>query len=88
MLDDRFGPGLISISPDNKSRRCLKLFINYLVNIKSGQVKIFFFILSDAPLTIKMNEKLRKITNKNKIISLENCILNDFLIGMVVKRLI
>ena len=28
MLDDRFGPGLISISPDNKSRRCL----NYLWN--------------------------------------------------------
>ena len=30
MLDDHFGPGLVSISPDNKSR-CLKLFIKYLI---------------------------------------------------------
>ena len=89
MLDDRFGPGLVSLSPDNKSRRCLKLFIKYLiVNIKSGQVKFISIILSDAPLKIKMNEELRKTTNKNKIISIKNGILNDFLSGMVVKRLI
>ena len=31
ITDDHFGPGLISISPDNKSRRCLKLFIKYLI---------------------------------------------------------
>ena len=31
ILDDRFGPGLLSISRDNKSRRCLKLFMKYLV---------------------------------------------------------
>ena len=24
MLDDRFGPGLVSISPDNKNRRCYR----------------------------------------------------------------
>ena len=43
-----------------------------------GQVKIVSFILSDAPLKIKMNEELRKTTNKNKIISIKNGILNDF----------
>ena len=33
MLDDRFGPGLTSVSPDNKSR-FLKLFIkNIIVNM-------------------------------------------------------
>ena len=38
MIDDRFGPRLISISHDNKSRRCLKLFIKYiLVNIQRGK---------------------------------------------------
>ena len=35
MLDDfgqnNFGPGLTSISPDNKSRRCLNLFIKYVI---------------------------------------------------------
>ena len=31
MLDDRFGHGLISISPNDKSRRCLKLFMKYLI---------------------------------------------------------
>ena len=31
ILDDRSGLGLISISPDNKSRRCLKLFMKYLI---------------------------------------------------------
>ena len=32
MLDDRFGPGLISISPDNKSRmRLWKLLMKYLI---------------------------------------------------------
>ena len=57
MLDDRFGPELVSIVPDNKSRRCLKLFIKYLiVNIYSNQVKFVSVILSDAPLKIKMNE--------------------------------
>ena len=89
MLDDRFGPGLVSLSPDNKSRRCLKLFIKYLiVNIKSGQVKFISIILSDAPLKIKMNEELRKTTNKNKTISIKNSILIDFLSDMVDKRLI
>ena len=34
MLDDHFGSGLSWISPDNKSRRCLKLFIEYIkINI-------------------------------------------------------
>ena len=57
MLDDRFGPGLVSISPNNKSRRCLKLFIKYLIaNEKSGQVKIVSVIISATPLKIKMNE--------------------------------
>ena len=89
MLDYCFGPGLVSLSPYNKSRRCLKLFIKYLiVNIKSGQVKFVSFILSDAPLKIKMNEELRKRTNKKKIISVKNGILNDFLSGMIVKVLI
>ena len=89
MLDDRFGPGLVSLSPDNKSRKCLNLFIKYLiVNIKSGQVKFVSVILSDAPLKIKMNEELRKTTNKNKIINIKNGILNDFLSGMIVKGLI
>ena len=45
-------------------------------------------ILSDAPLKIKMVKELRKTTNKNKIISIKNGILNDFLSGIVVKRLI
>ena len=31
MLDDRFGPGLISTSPYIKSRRYLKLFMKYLI---------------------------------------------------------
>ena len=31
ILDDRFVPGLVSISPEDKSRRCLKLFIKYLI---------------------------------------------------------
>ena len=31
MLDDRFGSGLISKSPDNKSRRYLKLFTKYII---------------------------------------------------------
>ena len=89
MLDDRFKPGLVSLSPDNKSRRCLNLFIKYLiVNITSSQVKFVSVILSDAPLKIKTNEELRKTTNKNKIISITNSILNDFLSGMIVKRLI
>ena len=35
-----------------------------------------------------MNEELRKATNKNKTISIKNGILNDFLSGMVDKRLI
>ena len=35
-----------------------------------------------------MNEELRKTTNKNKIINIKNGILNDFLSGMIVKRLI
>ena len=35
-----------------------------------------------------MNEELRKTTNKNKTISIKNGILNDFLSGMVEKRLI
>ena len=89
MLDDRFKPGLVSLSPDNKSRRCLNLFIKYLiVNITSSQVKFVSVILSDAPLKIKTNEELRKTTNKNKIISITNSILNDFLSGVIVKRLI
>ena len=89
MLDYRFGPGLVSLSLYNKSRRCLKSFIKYLiVNIKSGQVKFVSVILSDAPLKIKMNEEVRKTTNKNKIVSIKNGILNDFLSGMIVKRLI
>ena len=34
MLDDHFGSRLIWIFPDNKSRRCLKLFVEYLkINI-------------------------------------------------------
>ena len=37
MLDDRFGSGLISISPDNESRRRLKLFIKYLIVNIIGQ---------------------------------------------------
>ena len=41
-------------------------------------------MLSDVPLKIKMNEELRKTTNKNKIITIiKNGILNDFLSGMV-----
>ena len=89
MLDDRFKPGLVSLSPDNKSRRCLNLFIKYLiVNITSSQVKFVSVILSDAPLKIKTNEELRKTTNKNRIISITNSILNDFLSGVIVKRLI
>ena len=35
-----------------------------------------------------MNEELRKATNKNKSISIKNGVLNDFLSGMVDKRLI
>ena len=35
-----------------------------------------------------MNEELRKTNNKNKTISIKNDILNDFLSGMVDKRLI
>ena len=31
MLDDRFGPELILISLDSKSRKCLKLFIKYII---------------------------------------------------------
>ena len=89
MLDDRFKPGLVSLSPDNKSRRCLNLFIKYLiVNITSSQVKFVSVILSDAPLKIKTNEELRKTTNKNRIISITNSIVNDFLSGVIVKRLI
>ena len=53
-----------------------------------GQVKIVSVILSDASLKIKMNEELRKTTNKNQTISIKNGILNDFLSGMVDKRLI
>ena len=34
-----------------------------------------------------MNEELRKKTNKNKTISIKNGNLNDFLSGMVAKRL-
>ena len=30
LFDGRFRPGLVSISPDNKSSRCLKLLIKYL----------------------------------------------------------
>ena len=89
MLDDRLGPGLVSISLDNKSRRAFKLFIKcVIVNISSDQVKFVSFILSDAPLKIKTNEELRRTTNKKKIISIKNGILYDFLSGMVVKRLI
>ena len=36
----------------------------------------------------KMNEELRKTTNEEKAISLKNDILNDFLSGVVDKRLI
>ena len=54
----------------------------------TDQVKFVSLILSDVLLKIKVNEELRKTTNKNKIISLKNGILNDFLSGMVVKRLI
>ena len=76
MLDDHFGSELVSISLDNKSRRCLKLFIKYpIVNIWSGQVKFVSIILSDA-------------TNKNKITSIKNGFLNDFLNGLVGKHLI
>ena len=60
MLDDRYGPWLVSISPDNESRRCLKLFIKYLIANIIGQVKIVSVIHSDAPLKIKMNQELRK----------------------------
>ena len=35
-----------------------------------------------------MNEELRKTTNKNKTINIKNDNLNDFLIGVVDKRLI
>ena len=50
MLDDLFGPGLTSISPDNKSR-CLKLVIkNIIVNMLSGKVGFDFAKLSDVPL--------------------------------------
>ena len=35
-----------------------------------------------------MNEELRKISNKEKTISIKNDTLNDFLSGMVDKRLI
>ena len=35
-----------------------------------------------------MNEELRKATDKNKIISIKNDTLNDFLSSMIVKRLI
>ena len=35
-----------------------------------------------------MNKELRKKTNENKIISIKNDILDDFLSGMVVKHLI
>ena len=57
------------------SRRCLKLFIKYpIVNIWLGQVKFVSVILSDA-------------TN-NKITSIKNGFLNDFLNGLVGKRLI
>ena len=45
-------------------------------------------MLSDGPLKIKKNEELRKTTNKNKITSTKNGFLNDFLNGMVGKRLI
>ena len=45
-------------------------------------------IHSDAHLKIKMNEELKKTTNKNKTISIKSGILNDFLTGMVNKRLI
>ena len=86
ILGDRFGSGLVSISPDKKSRRCLKLFIKYIIaNIQSDQVSV---ILSDAPLKIKMNEELRKTTNQNKTISRKNDILKYFSSGMVGKRLI
>ena len=88
MLDDPFGPGLIPIFPDNKSRRCLKLFIKYLiVNIQSGKVKFVFVILSDAPLKIKMNKVLTKTTNKEKTISIKSDSLNDLLSDVVDKRL-
>ena len=53
-----------------------------------GKFEFVFVILLDAPLKIKINEELRKTTNKNKTISIKNDILNDFLSGMVVKRLI
>ena len=45
-------------------------------------------MLSDASLKIKINEELRKTTNKNKTISIKNDISNDFLSGMIDKRLI
>ena len=83
MLDDRFEPGLVSISPDNKSRRSLKLKMLKVKNVKNVSV-----ILSDAHLKINMNEELKKTTNKNKTISIKSGILNDFLTGMVNKRLI
>ena len=89
MLYDHFEPGLISISPNNKSRRCLKLFIKCLIpNIESGKVKFVFVILSDAPLKLTMNEELRKITNKEKTIRIKNDILNDFLKDVLDKRLV
>ena len=31
ILGDLFGPGLTSISPNNKSRRCLRLLIKYMI---------------------------------------------------------
>ena len=31
ILEDGFGPGLTSVSSDNKSRRCLILFIKYII---------------------------------------------------------
>ena len=89
MLDGRFGPGLISISPDDKSRRCLRSSMIYLlVNVQLGKVKFVFVIFSDKHLKIKMNEELRKKNNKEKTISIKNDILNDFLSGMVDKHLI
>ena len=47
-----------------------------------------FVILSDVSSKIKMNEELRKTTNKENTISINNYIFNDFLSGMLDQPLI
>ena len=42
----------------------------------------------NIPLKIKMNKELRKTNNKERTISIKNDILNNFLNGIVEKRLI